>query len=1099
MKRKFVKVMFFGALALSTVTYVGCKDYDDDVKGLQEQIDNINQKGADVTTEAMNAAISSAIAKVQADLDKIASKADKSALDALQAVVTKLQEAVNGKADASTLESLKAELNEAIATVDSSIQPKIDAAKTQLEGQIAGLETKLEEADEAIKGSIATQIADLKTELQDLMDANAAEYAKLYATKVDLNALSDRVETLEKIKHLTTDDVLSFIQTDADVKKYIDDEFVALLQQNLDNPESALRAYLEGVFTTGIMTQVEAKCGEIADAKMEALRQEWTTYKTEQGKDYKAIVERLATLEGYNLSTMEELYNSLTDPKNNTIDKANTCFEALGDITDLATEFGKYTTTTKLEKNYVQIADLNTKIGEYIGSSISDLDSKVETLETKLNALQSGLTSMLKSLVFAPQKYDASGELVRSVSFASIYTSTAQTAEGPVVISAPTSVKVNFRVSPASAVADLIGEHPKYTITTDKHVITSRAATNDGILTVASVEQAKDEADVAIEGMITVTLNAATAVKSYALSLSVVGNNEEGKDVTNFTEINSDYFAVIVSKKYINAVDYAAKTYGSPELLVDKAGSAINFYDAEKNSEYIKVKLSDNENGSSPAAEAVTLASLGLSPDLFEVTFEKTESPVDADYFVLNPTTYALTVNQSKLPASSRYNKTCTVTPKIKVTTTATNEGQPVKADYTGTAVTAKIVAEGVNLEYAVANELYWSNASAAQTVTLTSEQIADIVKEINKVTGETYDNLTAALAGVVASDGNVSTSDGDVSIAASGNDVTVTIPQGTVGDAAKDYTFTPSLKLTYDNSAIVNITVKVKVLAPVVTDLKLGANTINWNGTSVVDLMPSADAQTMTALTVSRKLSEVLLATDIAALKKAVVTDKTVQLKITKGGDEGETNLYPGTINFDDFTVKAAAATDKAVSYTFSLYYTPKDQDPVVLNANLLTVNLKPSVKVAGTITAPEEEARTITKTKLTDTYDLSTNFTWKEFRGVTIWPTFAAASGGATTNPATVDGALAIYSGSVKYIVAEESRATFVNCFNTEGYTAETGEIAAANKTIQLNDVIRAQEGAIVNPITVKIKVIATTGWGAPENAETELTITYPAGSTK
>lgn len=737
----------------------------------------------------------------------------------------------------------------------------------------------------------------------------------------------------------------------------------------------------------------------------------------------------------------------------------------------------------------MQIADLNTKIGEYIGNSISDLDSKVATLETKLNALQSGLTSMLKSLVFAPQKYDASGELVRSVSFASIYTSTAQTAEGPVVISAPTSVKVNFRVSPASAVADLIGEHPKYTITTDKHVITSRAATNDGILTVASVEQAKDEADVAIEGMITVTLNAATAVKSYALSLSVVGNNEEGKDVTNFTEINSDYFAVIVSKKYINAVDYAAKTYGSPELLVDKAGSAINFYDAEKNSEYIKVKLSDNENGSSPAAEAVTLASLGLSPDLFEVTFEKTESPVDADYFVLNPTTYALTVNQSKLPASSRYNKTCTVTPKIKVTTTATNEGQPVKVDYTGTAVTAKIVAEGVNLEYAVA-DLYWKDA--AQTANLKSEEVDKILAKINEVAGASYESFSAAVSGAAKS----TAADGGVTIDASGNDVVVTIPAKTVGDEAKDYTFKPALTLTYANSAIVNITVDVKVLAPVVTDLKLGANTINWDGKSVVDLMPSANAQEMTALTVSRKLSEVLLATDIAALKKAVVTDKTVQLKITKGGDEGEANLYPSTINFDDFNVNATAE-DNEVSYTFSLYYTPKDQDPVVLNANLLTVNLKPSVKVAGTITAPEETA--IELTKLTDTYDLSTNFTWKEFRGVTIWPTFAVASGGATTNPATVEGALAIYSGSVKYIVAEESRATFLNCFNTEGYTAETGEIAAANKTIQLNDVIRAQEGAIVNPITVKIKVIATTAWGAPENAETELIITYPEGSTK
>ena len=38
MKRKFVKVMFFGALALSTVTYVGCKDYDDDIDRLEQKI-----------------------------------------------------------------------------------------------------------------------------------------------------------------------------------------------------------------------------------------------------------------------------------------------------------------------------------------------------------------------------------------------------------------------------------------------------------------------------------------------------------------------------------------------------------------------------------------------------------------------------------------------------------------------------------------------------------------------------------------------------------------------------------------------------------------------------------------------------------------------------------------------------------------------------------------------------------------------------------------------------------------------------------------------------------------------------------------------------
>ena len=38
MKKIFVRVMLFGALTLATVTYVGCKDYDDDIDNLQTQI-----------------------------------------------------------------------------------------------------------------------------------------------------------------------------------------------------------------------------------------------------------------------------------------------------------------------------------------------------------------------------------------------------------------------------------------------------------------------------------------------------------------------------------------------------------------------------------------------------------------------------------------------------------------------------------------------------------------------------------------------------------------------------------------------------------------------------------------------------------------------------------------------------------------------------------------------------------------------------------------------------------------------------------------------------------------------------------------------------
>lgn len=54
MRKNFVKVMFFGALALSTVTYVGCKDYDDDIDNLQTQIDAVK-----VSLETLQAKINS--------------------------------------------------------------------------------------------------------------------------------------------------------------------------------------------------------------------------------------------------------------------------------------------------------------------------------------------------------------------------------------------------------------------------------------------------------------------------------------------------------------------------------------------------------------------------------------------------------------------------------------------------------------------------------------------------------------------------------------------------------------------------------------------------------------------------------------------------------------------------------------------------------------------------------------------------------------------------------------------------------------------------------------------------------------------------------
>lgn len=75
MKKKFVKAMLLGAMVFAVGTAVtSCKDYDDDINSLQEQIASINKIGADVTTADMNAAINSAVSGLQSKLDDLAGK-----------------------------------------------------------------------------------------------------------------------------------------------------------------------------------------------------------------------------------------------------------------------------------------------------------------------------------------------------------------------------------------------------------------------------------------------------------------------------------------------------------------------------------------------------------------------------------------------------------------------------------------------------------------------------------------------------------------------------------------------------------------------------------------------------------------------------------------------------------------------------------------------------------------------------------------------------------------------------------------------------------------------------------------------------------------
>ncbi|WP_448780055.1 hypothetical protein [Bacteroides congonensis] len=152
MKKNFVRVMLFGALTLTVSTTVtSCKDYDDDIKGLQEQVDKITSTNP-VSTEDMKAAVAEATT-------------------ALETKVKDLKELVDGKVTATDLQTKIEALEKKLADGDKSVADDLTKAKNELKTLIDGKATQ--SSVDAINRDITT-LKQMQTTLQSLIDAENA-------------------------------------------------------------------------------------------------------------------------------------------------------------------------------------------------------------------------------------------------------------------------------------------------------------------------------------------------------------------------------------------------------------------------------------------------------------------------------------------------------------------------------------------------------------------------------------------------------------------------------------------------------------------------------------------------------------------------------------------------------------------------------------------------------------------------------------------------------------------------------------------------------------------------------------------------------------
>ena len=135
MRKKYLSALMFGALLLASAgTFTSCKDYDDDIKGLQEQVDKLASK------EDMEAKLS----QMQTALDAAKATAEK-ALEAAENAgsteeIADLQKRIKALEDASIdVEALKKE-------IQASVDGQLDGFRKEMQGlidEVEGLVGKL--------------------------------------------------------------------------------------------------------------------------------------------------------------------------------------------------------------------------------------------------------------------------------------------------------------------------------------------------------------------------------------------------------------------------------------------------------------------------------------------------------------------------------------------------------------------------------------------------------------------------------------------------------------------------------------------------------------------------------------------------------------------------------------------------------------------------------------------------------------------------------------------------------------------------------------------------------------------------------------------
>lgn len=397
MRKRFIRVAVFCALtAVAAPVFTGCSDYDDDIRSLQEQIDQVKEL-PHISTADMTAAINSAIETLQGQMETaIAGKADNSTVSELQQLVAELTTLANGKADASEVIALSDRINDLIEEVNG-----LDGTLNQ---KLTALQEEIGELREAL-ASAQNQLTEAINEKADATTVNALQ------EQVDsLNkTLTDRLTEFDNVKEMAENngEAIVEIQTKLTQLESLKNDISSLQEANLEHigKFQSLDTRLEGIDED--MDKLSARIEEVASSSATA-------------ETINSIISRIQALEDYKAQTLEALVTQANADHEQLV-------QAIADIADLESKLSQYATLEGLQANY------------YDKEAIDEKFAGIETTLTDLGLLK----NMIQSVVYMPNAETSYGQTsfyqlqVRNSN--NLWTSVAQ----------DTVTTVRFRVSPA--------------------------------------------------------------------------------------------------------------------------------------------------------------------------------------------------------------------------------------------------------------------------------------------------------------------------------------------------------------------------------------------------------------------------------------------------------------------------------------------------------------------------------------------------------------------------------------------------------------------------------------------------------------------------